>query len=190
MTEITLSCGHTVTTDDLEHVVCEICNASKEVSNEVTEAIAKLPEYMKVINEITTEFKKVNPKIKQVIYQDVNGLVHCKFIEKARFFMKFFHSEQAFEYEIKNITKQPIQELKNILDIVKSKGSIAKEFRKIFGKSSLRFVTDELFSTLYHDGKKFLFNECSVKKQKGYVWLGGGSGAILLALLGVVIGIL
>jgi len=183
MTEIVLKCGHKIKTNDFDSLECEICTKKKIIDEDKEKEKENNPEYINVMSDIVNEFKKVNPSIHVVVTQDKSGSINYKFIEKAQLFMKIFHSEKAFEYEIRNVKNQPVQELKNILIGIKEKGELAKEFRSMFGKSSLRFITDQIYYELNYDGKTFTFENCTKRKQQTYL-------TIALTIIGAVFGIM
>jgi excinuclease UvrABC ATPase subunit len=183
MLKIKLSCGHTIECESPDKAICEKCTARRLSETEKQVDDNTTPEYMKIINEITDEFKKMNSKIKREIHQDEKGDFSCRFIEPPKLLMKLFHSEGKYTFEIQKITKQPLQELKNILENVKSKADKAKEFRNIFGKSGLHFITDELFSNIYFDGKSFNYDiQCTQKRQWSYA-------GIIVAIVGGIVGL-
>jgi hypothetical protein len=174
--KIKLICGHVVECESPDKAICEKCSNKPIQEEKITNP--NEPEYLKIVNQIHSEFLKANPNIKQEIYQDENKNFNVRFIEPSKTFMRIFHSNSKYKFEIKNISKQPIQELKNILENVKAKSEKAKEFRSIFGQSSLRFIVDELFSNIYFDGKEFNFDvQCTKKRQYSYL-------GIALSILG------
>jgi len=184
--KITLSCGHTVECENFDDVICEKCNKKEELNKVIGEKENNKPEYMKIMDDITTELKKVNNSISLKINQNKSGGIDYKFSEPVKMFMKIFHSEKKYDYTIENINKQPISELKIILDNIKSKSELAKKFRETYGRSAVRFIVDEIFYNLQYDGKNFTNVECTLSKQYKYVGLVMG---IIGTLFGVVFGI-
>lgn len=184
--KILLKCGHTIDCETPDKAICDICSQKATEAIEKTNNTVSLPEYMKIIEEITSEFHKANPNIKREIKQENNGEFNCIFTEPPKLLMKLFHSEGKYSYMIKNITKQPLMELKNILDNVKAKNVKAKEFRSIFGHSSLHFIVDEFFYNSWFDGSNFNFDiQCTKKRQWSYVGIAFAfiSGILTLILI-------
>jgi DNA-directed RNA polymerase subunit RPC12/RpoP len=185
--EVTLSCGHKVKNiTDFDNIICEICS-KKEIEmkeKEKDEGTPKYPEYIEIMKEIEKRLKTINKKIKVKITKDENGQINYSFFEPTSWLRWLHGDKNGFEYNIKNVSKQPIQELKNTLSNIEERENIAKKFKERYSMSVLRFIMDEIFFQEHFNGNEVTGEGCTKNRQKIF---GGGIGSIIAGIISLFI---